>query len=85
MNSRALDEQTKRIIAASQKNEITEHIIYEKLAQSTKDSQKKGILQRISDEELTQHNFWKKHASTDMRPGKLKIWTYFLSSQIVRA
>jgi hypothetical protein len=40
MKSRTLDEKTEKLLLISQKNEITEHVIYEKLAQSTKDSKK---------------------------------------------
>jgi VIT1/CCC1 family predicted Fe2+/Mn2+ transporter len=83
VNSGVLDEETKRIIAVSQKNEITEHIIYEKLAHSTKDSRNKEILQRISSEELRHYNFWKEHTGIDMKPDKLKVWTYFLTAKIL--
>jgi VIT1/CCC1 family predicted Fe2+/Mn2+ transporter len=83
MNSRVLDEKTKRLIVISQKNEITEHIIYEKLAQSTKDSQNRKILQRISNEELEHYNFWKQHTNKDTKPDKLKVWMYFLIAKIL--
>jgi len=35
MKSRSLDEETRKLVLTSQKNEITEHLIYKKLAQST--------------------------------------------------
>jgi VIT1/CCC1 family predicted Fe2+/Mn2+ transporter len=82
MKSKALDEETRRLILSSQRNEITEHFIYEKLAQSTKDSRNREILQRISDEELEHYNFWRKHTNEDTKPDKLKIWFYFLTAKI---
>jgi VIT1/CCC1 family predicted Fe2+/Mn2+ transporter len=70
------------LILTSQKNEIREHIIYEKLAQSTKDSQNRKILQRISDDELKHHNFWKQYTNKDTKPDNLKVWMYFLIAKI---
>jgi rubrerythrin len=72
MKSRTLDEKTEKLLLNSQKNEITEHIIYEKLAQSTKDSKNRKILQLISDDELRHYNFWKQHTNKDTKPDKLK-------------
>jgi len=82
MKSRTLDEETDKLILTSQKNEITEHIIYEKLARSTKDSQNRKILQRISDDELKHYNFWKQYTNKDTKPDKLKVWMYFLIARI---
>lgn len=82
MKSEALDKKTEKLILTSQRNEITEHIVYEKLAQSTKDSQNRKILQRISDEELGHYNFWKKYTNKDMQPDKLKVWMHFLIAKI---
>jgi len=38
MKSRPLDEEKRKLVLTSQKNEITEHVIHKKLAQSTKDA-----------------------------------------------
>jgi len=83
MESKALPEETKRLILTSQKNEITEHLIYEKLAQSTKDSENRKVLQRISSEELEHYNFWRKYTNKDVKPNKFKVWMYFLIAKIL--
>ena len=70
------------MILTSQKNEITEHIIYKKLTQSTKDAQNRSVLQRISDDELKHYNFWKKYTNRDTKPDKLKVSMYFLIARI---
>jgi rubrerythrin len=44
-----LDEEVEKIVLNAQRNEITEHFIYERLAQSVKDLQNKEVLKRISD------------------------------------
>ena len=77
-----MDEETKRIILTSQKNEVTEHIIYQKLAQSTRDPRNRKVLQRISDDELKHYNFWRKYTAMDVKPHMLKVWGYYLISKI---
>lgn len=49
-------EMEKRIITA-QKNELTEHFIYEKLSRSVKEKHNRDILKRISGDELKHHDF----------------------------
>ena len=83
MKSRPLDEETRKLVLTSQKNEITEHIIYEKLTQSTKDAQNRSVLKRISDDELKHYNFWKQYTGKDTKPDKLKVWMYFLIAKIL--
>lgn len=77
-----LDKKTRDIILTSQKNEITEHIIYSKLSQAVKDKQNKEILKQISDDEKRHYHFWKKYTNKDVKPDKLKIWWYYLISRI---
>jgi len=77
-----LDEETDKLILTSQKNEITEHIIYKKLAQSTKDAQNRRVLQRISDDGLKHYIFWKQYTNKDTKPDKLQVWMYFLIARI---
>ena len=78
-----LDKETKKAVLTAQKNEITEHFIYEKLSQSIKDPHNKKILRRISSDELKHYNFWKKYTHENVKPDKLKIWKYFFISRIL--
>jgi rubrerythrin len=66
----------------SQKGEITEHIIYKKLAQTTKDSHNKEILLAISNDELRHYNFWKQFTNKEVKPDRIKTWFYYLVSRI---
>jgi rubrerythrin len=77
-----LDKKTRDIILASQKNEITEHVIYSKLSQAVKDKQNKEILKQISDDEKEHYDFWKEYTNKDVKPDRLKIWWYYLISRI---
>jgi len=78
-----LDKETKKAVLTAQKNEITEHFIYEKLSQSIKDPHNKKILKHISSDELKRYNFWKKYTHENVKPDKLKIWKYFFISRIL--
>jgi len=77
-----LDRESERIILAAQRNEITEHFIYERLAQSIKDQNNKEVLMRISNDELKHYDFWMGYTHQDVKPDKLKVWKYFLISKI---
>ena len=70
------------IILVAQRNEITEHFIYERLARSVKESNNREVLKRISNDELRHYNFWREYTHRDLKPDKLKIWKYFLISKI---
>ncbi len=77
-----LSKETVRALLTAQKNEITEHFIYEKLAQSIKDSHNKKVLRQISRDELRHYDEWREYTKADVRPDKLKMWLYFLISKI---
>jgi VIT1/CCC1 family predicted Fe2+/Mn2+ transporter len=82
MKDVTLNEETRKLILNSQKNEITEHIIYEKLSKSTKNPQNKRILKQISSDELEHYDFWKNYTNKDVKPDKLKVWTYYIIAKI---
>lgn len=79
----ALEGKTRKIILTSQRNEITEHLIYRKLADSVKDEHNKSVLKRISDDELRHYFFWKQYTKADVSPNRLKVWLYFFLSRIL--
>jgi len=65
-----------------QKNEITEHHIYRKLAQAIKSPENSQVLQQISDDELRHYEEWKAYTQQDVKPDRLKIWKYYLISRV---
>ena len=83
VKAKMLDKETEKTILTAQRNEITEHFIYEKLSQSTKDPHNKDALKRISNDELKHYNFWKKYTHEDIKPDRLKIWIYFVISKLL--
>ena len=75
------EEVTKRAIVA-QKSEITEHVIYKKLSQSTKDAHNREVLLRISRDELRHYNLWKDYTKREEKPNWIMVWIYYLVSRI---
>lgn len=78
-----LAEEMREKVAAAQKGEITEHIIYKKLSQAIKDSHNKEILLRISKDELRHYNFWKQFANHEEKPNWIRVWIYYFISRIL--
>jgi VIT1/CCC1 family predicted Fe2+/Mn2+ transporter len=65
-----------------QKNEITEHHIYKKLAGKISCPENRRVLQDIAADELRHYNEWKTYTNQDVEPGRFKIWLYYLTSRI---
>ncbi|HRT68146.1 MAG TPA: rubrerythrin family protein, partial [Bacteroidota bacterium] len=66
----------------SQKNEITEHYVYAKLADKIKDKNNAEILIQISKDELSHYNFWKNYTHKDVNANKFRIFLYVLIAQV---
>tara|TARA_Y100000310_G_C20687265_1_gene819884 strand:- start:793 stop:1668 length:876 start_codon:yes stop_codon:yes gene_type:complete len=77
-----LDIDTFTKILNLQKNEITEHLIYSKLASKSKDKHNKEILKQMSADELKHYKFWKSITKQDIKPNLIKVYFYMLLSNI---
>lgn len=76
-----LDEKIKRTILGFQRNEATEHVIYETLARKIKGGNAE-VLKRISDDELRHYNEWKKLTETEVRLNRLAVMKFLVVSKI---
>lgn len=65
-----------------QKNEITEHHIYQRLARAIKSPENRRVLEEIAADELQHYQAWRSYTQQDVEPDKLKIWRYYLISRI---
>jgi len=77
-----LTQELKTKVLKAQKNELTEHIIYKKLAAVVKNKEQSEILARISGEELRHYEFFKSITQEDCSPDNLKIFIYVFTSRI---
>ncbi len=78
-----MPELLKNRLLKSQRNEITEHFIYKKLANSEKKHANKKVLLKISKEELEHYHIFKKYTKRDVNPNKIKIIKYSMISKIL--
>jgi VIT1/CCC1 family predicted Fe2+/Mn2+ transporter len=78
-----LDEAVRKKLLSAQKSEITEHIIYRKLAEAIKDEQNRNVLEMISNDELIHHDFWKRHTAEEVSPSRFRIGTYYLIARLL--
>lgn len=76
------DYNMKNKLLSFQKNEITEYMIYKRLARSIKDTNNKEVLESIAEEELRHHDLWKKYTKEKVEPNRFKIFFYFILSKI---
>jgi VIT1/CCC1 family predicted Fe2+/Mn2+ transporter len=69
-------------ILEAQKNEISENIIYSRLAGFLKDKDKAAILRGIAGDELTHYKFWKTLSGQEVGPDKFKISFFVFISRV---
>jgi len=77
-----LDNKTITKILAFQRSEITEHYVYQKLADSLPESENREVLRKIAADEKSHYEIWKKYSGRDVAPDRLKIWWYYLIPKI---
>ncbi len=66
-----------------QRNEITEHLIYLKLADVVKDQNNSNTLKKIAADELNHYQGWKKYTQTDIEPNRFKVFYYYWISRLL--
>lgn len=80
--SKQLSKEALKIIKKMQQSEITESVIYEKIAKFAKGEDNKKTLLRLAKEEKNHYEIWKKYTGIEMKPQKFKIFKYKLLARI---
>ena len=62
-----------KIVRAMQQNELTESVIYEKIAAFAKGEENKKTLLRLAREEKAHYEIWKQYTGLEMKPEKGKV------------
>ena len=75
------DEVRKKILIF-QRQEITEHHIYKRLADKIKSSENAKIIAQIAEDELRHYEGLKKYSGQDVSPDWLIMWTYYIISRV---
>jgi VIT1/CCC1 family predicted Fe2+/Mn2+ transporter len=71
-----------KMLIVSQVNEITEHKIYQRLAQSMKDPENRKVLESIAADELRHADFCKQYTKKDIKPNRFKVLFYILIARL---
>jgi VIT1/CCC1 family predicted Fe2+/Mn2+ transporter len=78
-----MEEEIRKKLVESQRDEITEYHIYNKLADVTRDRENSELLRKIASEELAHYNFWKKYTGEEVKPNRFKIFRYYWIARIL--
>ena len=76
--TKTLSPQAMKIVRSMQQNELTESVIYEKIAQFAKGEENKETLRRLAREEKAHYEIWKKYTGEELKPSKAKVLKYTL-------
>ena len=71
-----ISEKSLSIIRKMQQNELTESVIYAKIAAFAKGEENKKTLLRLSQEEHAHYEIWKKYTGVELKPEKAKVFKY---------
>ena len=71
------------IIKRMQQNELTESVIYEKIARFAKGEDNRRTLLRLSQEEKAHYFVWQKYTGVEMKPQKWKVFRYTLIARVL--
>lgn len=82
ISKQTLSPKTMNIVLKSQQGEVTESIIYSRIARRCKDEKNRAILEKISHEEKQHAEIWKQYSNQEVKPDKRKIRKFTLISRL---
>jgi len=77
-----LPESTVQTLLEYQRNEITEHHIYSRLATTLREPENRRVLERIAADELRHYREWRKYTQQDVQPDRPRAWKYYWIGRI---
>jgi hypothetical protein len=78
MPTKELTPELKRFVLEVQETEITEAMVYKKIAKQTKNLHNREILLQISEDELKHYHVWKTYSGKDVKPNARLVQRYML-------
>lgn len=78
-----LSAKAKAIILKMQQNELTESVIYKRIAKFAKGNENRRTLQRLSKEEYAHYQIWKGYTGVSMKPQAFKVFWFTLMARIL--
>jgi VIT1/CCC1 family predicted Fe2+/Mn2+ transporter len=77
-----IDQKLRDQLLTYQKNEITEHHIYKRLAVAIKSPENRRILEKIADDELRHYHEWKAYTQREVKPNQFQVRKYCWISRV---
>jgi len=78
-----ISQRAMNIIRKMQQNEMTESVIYERIAKFAKGDENKKTLLRLAREEQAHCQIWKKYTGLELKPEKGKVFKYTLIARLL--
>lgn len=78
----AIDEELRQRLLVYQKNEITEHQVYARLA-GTLGAENRAVLEQMAAHELRHYHIWRKYTRQEVAPDRRIVWLYYLLSRFL--
>lgn len=82
MNKKPISPEVRQQLIFAQREEITEYHIYSKLAEQSKDTGNRKVLQQIAADELKHYKLWGAYTNKEVSPSYWEIKKYFWISRI---
>ena len=81
--NKKISEKSLALIKMMQQNELTESVIYKKIAKFAKGDDNKKTLERLANEEHAHYEIWHKYTGIDMKPQKMKVLKYTFIARVL--
>ena len=78
-----LSEKALALVLRMQKNELTESVIYERIAKFAKGDENKETLRRLAREERAHYEIWRGYTGKEMKPSRWKVFKYTAIARIL--
>lgn len=82
MDRKPISPEVRQQLISAMRGEITEHFIYTKLAEQTRDEKNRKVLRQIADDELKHYRLWASYTNKEVAPSHWEIWKYYWISKI---
>lgn len=80
---RNISKESMKLILKMQRNEITESVIYKKIAKFAKGEKNKETLNRLANEEAAHYHVWHGYTGKDLKPKRAKVFKYVLIARLL--
>jgi VIT1/CCC1 family predicted Fe2+/Mn2+ transporter len=82
MKTLIADEKIAKAALAVQRNEVTEHLVYTRLAALCRDPRNAEVLRTVGEQEFDHSRYWKSKTGVDIKPDRIKAFFTVLLARI---